>query len=151
MLDQEKAVDRAESKLYLFSKEGVSEVELYPGLYVDILGVGIFVGLLFLGIFLLIIGIIIDYYFSCWVFKQLLGEPKLRELEGLSYKDVKMKAKVNQIPWVNVTKVEIKEQYLDLYVNGKRKGLFIKSDKKQMIGLLSSKLKDKLKINDKTK
>ncbi len=147
-MQQEKGVDRGDINLYLLSKDSISEINLYSRSYVWILLAIFFILFLFLG-FILLLGLIFVYYLCCWIFAKLLGEPKEKEFEKVSIKEISTKTKVTTIKWEDITKAEVKGQYLDLYINGKRRGLFIKSDKKRMLDLLSLKLKDKLVINDK--
>ena len=83
MQNQEIATNRGDTKLYLLSKENISEVELYSKTYIWVLLAILFVVFLFLG-FILILGLIFVYYFCCWVFSKMFGEPKEAELTKLS-------------------------------------------------------------------
>ena len=147
MQNEEIAVNRGDTNLYLLSKENILEIELYSKTYIWILLAVLFVVLMSMGVILLL-GLIFGYYFCCWIFSKAIGEPKKAKLLNSSVKEIKAKEKVNTISWESITKAEVKGQYLDLYVNDNRKGLFIKSDKKRMLDLLNLKLKDKLRIND---
>ena len=146
MVNYIEATDRGWSKLYIFSKDNILKIDVYPSAYVWLLFIIVFVVVLFLGIVLFLVGLIIDWYFSSWIFKKSVGENEIKKIETNSLAQLKTKT-IDSIEWKDITKAQVKNQYLDLYKGDRRIGVIIKGDREELLKLLKLKLKDNLKIN----